>query len=132
MVHVLGTDSFIDALRPFIARRGQPEHEYSDNATNFVGAERVLRESLCKWNQTKIDGYLYQHQIQWHFNPPSASHMGGAWERIIRSVRRIMTALIQSQHPYDEGFLTLMMEIEGILNFRPLVPLTFDADNDEP
>jgi len=46
IAHSLDTDSFINALRRFIARRGRPEHIFSDNGTNFVGAARVLRESL--------------------------------------------------------------------------------------
>ena len=43
--HSLSTDSFLCALRRFIARRGRPEHIYSDNSSNFIGAERILRES---------------------------------------------------------------------------------------
>ena len=42
----LSTDSFINALRRFIARRGQPDEIFSDNGTNFVGDERVFRELL--------------------------------------------------------------------------------------
>ena len=46
----LSTDSFINALRKFIRRRGKPFELYSDNGTNFVGAERELREALQKFN----------------------------------------------------------------------------------
>ena len=46
VARTLSTDSFIDALQRFIGRRGKPEIVYSDNGTNFVGAERVLREEL--------------------------------------------------------------------------------------
>ena len=41
MVDDLSTDQFIMALR-FIARRGRPQNIYSDNATNFVGANNEL------------------------------------------------------------------------------------------
>ena len=64
--------------------------------------------------------------------PPSASHMSGAWERMIRSIRRIPGALLQSQALTDEVFLILITEVEGILNSRPLVPIVIDPSADEP
>lgn len=50
----LETDSFICALRRFIARRGQVKIVHSDNGTNFVGAECKLRSAMEEWNSTKI------------------------------------------------------------------------------
>ena len=73
----LSTDSFIRCLRRFIARRGKPTVIYSDNGINFVGANRELRECIDDWNQDMIGRVLSQEGIQWVFNPPGASHMGG-------------------------------------------------------
>ena len=85
----LTTDSFINALRLMIARRGRPQRLVSDNGTNFVGAYRILGDALREWNDRhKLRSYLLQEAIVWQFNPPAASHMGGVWERMIRSVRR--------------------------------------------
>ena len=50
----LDTDSFINALRRFIARRGQVRTLRSDNGTNFVGAERELREMIQGWNTDRL------------------------------------------------------------------------------
>ena len=83
----LSTDSFINALRRFIKRQGKPFKLYSDNGTNFVGAERELYEALQKFNSSVIQKHLLQRNIQWHFNPPYTSHMGGVWEHLIWSVR---------------------------------------------
>ena len=130
--HNLTTDSFINALRRFIARRGPPEQFYSDNGTNLVGATRLLRQALRDWNQHQINDYLRQQEIRWSFNPPTASHMGGSWERMIRSVRRILSALISSQSISDEILLTVMTEVEWIINSRPLVPITMDPSDNEP
>ena len=77
----LDTDSFILAFRRFVARRGQPESVYSDNGTNLVGDERELRESLQELDQTKIQNEMSQKGVNWTFLPPTASHMGGVWER---------------------------------------------------
>nr|CAB3263159.1 uncharacterized protein LOC104265735 [Phallusia mammillata] len=132
IAHSLSTDSFIGALRRFIGRRGRPDQIYSDNGTNFVGAERILREELNRWNQRQIYKYLQQRDIAWSFNPPTASHMGGVWERMIRSVRKILNALLSEQTLSDEKLMTLMVEVEAILNSRPLVPVTFDSKDEEP
>ena len=130
--HNLTTDSFINAFRRFIARRGPPEQFNSDNGTNLVGATRLLRQALRDWNQHQINDYLRQQEIRWLFNPPTASHMGGSWERMIRSVRRILSALIRVKSISDEILLTVMTEVEWIINSRPLVPITMDPSDNEP
>ncbi|XP_078495514.1 uncharacterized protein LOC144750757 [Ciona intestinalis] len=132
VAHSLSTDSFIGALRRFIGRRGRPKCIYSDNGTNFVGAERTIRQSLQAWNQNQISEFLHQKEVKWKFNPPGASHMGGAWERMIRSVRRILSALSNEQVMNDEALSTLLTEAEAIVNSRPLTPITLDPSDDEP
>ena len=57
------TDSFINALRRFLARRGPVRNFYTDNGSNFMEAERVLREEIKTWNQGEIQEYLLQHNI---------------------------------------------------------------------
>ena len=128
----MNTDSFIDALRRFIARRGRPEVIRSDNGTNLRGGERELREALAEWNQQKIKRFLHQKEIKWIFNPPTASHMGGVWERVVQSVKRILKALLAQQTVTDETLLTLMAETETILNSRPLTQNTDGPEDAEP
>ena len=124
----LTTDAFINALHCFLSRRGPVLHFFSDNGTNFVSAKKTLREALRQWNQHQIKDFL----LQWTFNPPNASHMGGAWERVIRSVRRILTALMTEQTLNDDQLHIFLLEAESILNSRPLTPITTDADVTEP
>ena len=126
----LETDSFINALRRFI--RGKPKVIRSDNETNLCGGERELREAVDSWNQQKIKSFLHQRNIDWKFNPPGASHMGGVWERIIRSVRKILRALLREQLVSGEALRTLMAEVESILNSRPLTPNSEDPADPEP
>ena len=128
----LTTDAFINAFRRFISRRGQVIHMYSDNGTNLVGGERELREAICNWNQHQIDTFFQQKEIQWSFNPPSASHMGGAWERMIKSVRRILIALTKDQTLSDDQLQTFLLEAEAILNARPLTPVTLNEAGETP
>ena len=72
------TDCFINAFHRFIARREQPKEVFSDNGTNFKGAESILRKELSQLNQSKVDEYFKQTGIKWNFNPPAAIHMSGA------------------------------------------------------
>ena len=104
------TDSFILALRRFIARRGQVKEIRLDNGTNFKGAEKELRVMISSWNQAKIHDTLLQKGIKWVFNPPAASHHGGVWERLIRSTRKILGALTKEQVLDDECLQTLLCE----------------------
>ena len=128
----LDTDSFILALRRFIARRGQVKEIRSDNGTNFTGAEKELRVMIEGWNQAQIHEELLQKGIQWYFNPPAASHHGGAWERMIRSTRKILGSLAKEQTLDDESLQTLMCEAESIINGRPLTAISDDPKDLEP
>lgn len=121
----LDTDSFINALRRFIARRGNIRQLRSDNGTNFVGAEMELRRALQEMDHNKIAAFLLQNggdYIIWKRNPPTASNMGGVWERQIRSVRAILASLLRDHGSMldDELFRTLLAEAEAVVNSRPL------------
>jgi len=116
VVHAMSSDSFINALRRFIGRRGKPSEILSDNGSNFIGAEKELRAAVKRFNDAAVEKHLIQKNIQWHFNPSYASHMGGVWERLIRSFRRILSYLLTNQSVSDDTLLMLMIEIEAILN----------------
>lgn len=127
----LDTDAFINALRRFINTRGNPVTIYSDNGTNLRAGEKEIRESIQQWNEDQINKAMSQRNIKWHFNPPTASHMGGVWERVIRSIRKILRAILGNQIVTDEVLKTTMSEVQGILNSRPLTPLSDDSNDME-
>ena len=81
IVSSISTDSCLMAISRFIARRGQPKTIWSDNGTNFVGADHELQRLVSEWNQQKLHDDLAARGITWKFNPPAAPHHGGAWER---------------------------------------------------
>ena len=125
MTKNLDTDSFILALRRFLARRGMVKSIRSDNGTNFIGAEREFKQAFVKMDNDKIHNFLLGNGcdwITWERNPPSASHMGGVWERQIRSARSILVAVIKNYSHVldDESLATFFAEAESILNCRPL------------
>ena len=116
----LSTDDFILALRSFISRRGQPHDLYSDNATNFVGANNELKLCLENLDQKSIDGALSQLGIQWHFNPPLAPHFGGAWERLVKTTKIALKAVLKEMYVCESVLRTALTEVEAVINSRPL------------
>ena len=130
IAHSMSTDSFLMALVRFISRRGAPEDLYSDNGSNFVGADSELKRNLETVNQKRIIEGLHVYSVNWHFNPPMSSHRGGAWERIIRTVRKALRFVVSLQTVTEEVLLTGMAEVERVVNDRPLVPVYDDPDQE--
>ena len=130
----LSSDSFLCALRRFVARRGCVRLLRSDKGTNFVGANRELREELEKMaaSEDVLHKTMLNMGVEWKFNTAAASHHGGAWERQIRSIRKILEALIGSQSLRDETLRTFLCEVESILNSRPLTPVSPDPRDPQP
>ena len=130
----LSTDSFLCALRRFVARRGDVRVLRSDRGTSFTGADRELRDEVDKLQNedNRIQRAALEMKIDWRFNPPHASHFGGAWERQIRTIRKILNAILTEQSFTDETLHTLMCEVECIINNRPLTPVSADPRDETP
>ena len=71
----------------------------------------------------KVQAHLLQKDIKWEFNPPAASHMGGIWERQIRSVRKVLNIIMREQTLDDEHLSTLFCEVESIVNGTPMTQM---------
>ena len=128
----LTTSSFLNALRRFIARRGNIQHLYSDNGSNFVGAERVMRNYMNAWNKEQIYDHLRLKGVEWSFNPPGASHMGGVWERMVGVVKQVFQAILPGKPLDDDALHTILLEVEAMVNSRPLTDVVVDSKSDLP
>ena len=121
VAYSLDTDSFLGAFSRFTARRGVPKIVMSDNGTNLTAAEKELKSMLDELNTEKIE--RRHREIKWKFLPPAASHMAGVWERLIRSTKNVLRALINNENQRcvsDETLHTVLCEVEAILNDRPI------------
>ena len=132
VVETTETDSFISSTRRFTNRRGCPLKMYSDNGTNFVGASNELEEFINGMNQDAIKDFTTSLHIEWIFNPPKAPHMGGAWERLVRSVKEVMFGILQNHVLTDPQLNTVLTEVENIVNSRPLTHISDDVKDLEP
>ena len=121
----LDTASFINALRRFVCRRGPVRQLRSDQGSNFVGARRELKEALEEFDEDQIKEELLKNNCDWitfKMNVPSASSMGGIWERQIRTVRGVLAAILEKNSTQldHESLQTYLCECEAIINSRPL------------
>lgn len=114
--------------RNFINRRGKPCKIYSDCGTNFVGAEKELKEDLKQIHAQHIAEKFTSSETTFIFNPPASPHMGGAWERMVKSVKTSLYAVMPNRTPSEELLRCLLIEVENIVNSRPLTYLPLDSE----
>lgn len=131
LAHSLDTDSFLNAFRRFKARRGNVKLVRSDNGTNFVSGCKEIKRAINDWNSSTIEHWMKQVNIEWKFQTPLASHHGGVWEREIRTIRKVLSALMNEQplRLNFEQLHTLLCEVEAILNSRPITEISSDPDD---
>ncbi|XP_046968281.1 uncharacterized protein LOC124535923 [Vanessa cardui] len=126
----LSTEGFIAAFRRFVSRRCYCKDLYSDNGTNFVGADKELREMFNKAVSDfskEIKTLLANEGTTWHYIPPQAPNFGGLWEACVRSTKYHLKRVIGDTTLTYEELSTLLTQIEACLNSRPLCPLS-DSD----
>ncbi|XP_076065277.1 uncharacterized protein LOC143039288 [Oratosquilla oratoria] len=107
-------------MKRYGLRRGYPSKVWSDKGTNLVGARAELARSVRDLDLSLIVRETRRRDVEWSFNPLSVSHHGGVWERMIRSVHKILFALvIKSPRMVADVLQTLFCEAEIIVNSRP-------------
>ncbi|XP_055623266.1 uncharacterized protein LOC129766702 [Toxorhynchites rutilus septentrionalis] len=133
LVGNLSTDSFIACLKRFAARRGIPKTIYCDNATNFVGARRTLNEFVylfsSQQNRMETTRHCTENGIQFSFIPPRSPHFGGIWEAAVKSLKTHLHRTLANAMANTEQFTTLLVQIEALLNSRPLTQLSNDPED---
>ena len=98
LVSDLTTDAFVAALRRFVARRSYPSLIWSDHSTNFVGANRELKELLdflhTQQVQETISEFCNCKIIEWRFIPERAPHFFRLWESAVKSTKLHLSRVV--------------------------------------
>lgn len=128
LVTSLSTNEFLGTFRRFIARRGRPSIMYSDNGTNFIGADNAFSE--LNWNI--ISEYSAAERIDWRFNPPTAAWWGGWWERLIGVIKGILRRVLGKACLTYEEMVTVLCDCEITINSRPLTYVSEDINDLKP
>ncbi|CAI5668824.1 unnamed protein product [Oreochromis niloticus] len=129
MVNDMSADAFINGLRCFVSIRGAVRQIRCDQGSNFVGAKNDMYNALKQMDVSRLTAFLAERQCDFIMNAPHSSHVGGVWERQIRTVRNVLRSTLSlSPGRLDDACLrTLFYEAMSIVNSRPL---TVDNPND--
>ena len=102
------SEAFIAAFHRFTIRRGFCKELFSDQDTNFIGADTLLKQMVSSSSSysTQIVNSLAQEGTSWIFNPPSAPHFGGIWEAAVKSAKHHMRRFIGDKF---SRFLNLLL-----------------------
>ncbi len=123
----MSAKGFLLALRRFIARRGKPKEIISDNALQFLLAEKVLEKA----NKEAVQRELSSHGIYWNYIPIASPWMGGFYERMIGIVKSALRKTIKKKSLSQDQFYTILTEIENSVNSRPLCYVSGDIEDPE-
>jgi hypothetical protein len=132
LVEEMSSSAFINAVIRFTSVRGKVKLFRSDRGTNFVGAVDDLKIDAINVEDGPFKNHLYNPGTVWKFNSPHSFHMGGAWERMIRTARQILNSMLVSttgKTLTHDVLTTFMAEVCAIINSRPLVPVSTDPES---
>lgn len=133
LVADLSSAAFLATLKRFVARRGKPSIIECDNAKNFRGADRMLKELHQQFKEQQfqhaVSSYCGSQGITFKFIPPRSPHFGGLWESAVKSFKGHLKATIGAAVLHKDDLETIIVQIESCLNSRPLTPLSSDPDD---
>jgi hypothetical protein len=117
----IDNSSCMQAIDRFINRRGKPEHIQCDLGSSFVGVNNDMKRAIEKLSESLPAEAVIKYRIDIDFNAAGSPNQGGAWERLIKDVKRCIYASVENMKKLSyEAFQTLLIRIEAIMNNRPL------------
>ena len=115
--------------RAFAGRRSVPQLLMSDNGSTFLAAAEELKTLFASAELTEA---LARKGTQWTFIPKRAPWFGGFWERLIGLTKTTLKKTLGRTHVTLEGLQTIIVEVETLLNDRPLTYTSSDVKDPEP
>ena len=125
----LTTETFLLAFRRFASRKSLPKIVISDNASTYMSAATELYDLF---NSKTLATHLGRQGVEWKFIPKRAPWFGGFWERLIGLTKTCLKKVLGRAHVTLATLETMVVEIEAVLNDRPLTYLSDDIQDLQP
>ena len=122
-------DSFLLAFRRFSSRKSLPTQMLSDNASTYLAAAEEIKQ-LFESDDLK-EALGHQH-VTWSFIPKRAPWYGGFWECLIGLTKQAVKKSLGRTFVSLQVLETVVVEIESMLNDRPLTYVSTDISDPEP
>ncbi|XP_071481170.1 uncharacterized protein [Diadema antillarum] len=123
------TMEFLQVLRRFFAIRGQPGKILSDNGTQFIGAQRELRDMVRGWSKEELREFCAEKGTEWTFTTPAAPHQNGSAESLVKSCKYALKRAIGEQILTPFELYTCLLEVANLVNQRPIGRIPTDPDD---
>ncbi|XP_035204594.1 uncharacterized protein LOC118179531 [Stegodyphus dumicola] len=120
----LSTNHFLKTLSRFIARGGLPSIFYCDNGSNFSRAENLLKKI-----ETSFSNAVYIKRSFGNLIPHLHPWWDEWWERLIGIIKGILRKVLGRSSLNLEEMDTVICDIEGVINQRPLTYISEDVDD---
>ena len=124
----MDVECVINAMKRFMARKGNPDSIYCDNGSSFVAAAKQIKTS---WEELAERAKSAFHEVKFRFNPANAPNFGGHYERLIGCVKKAMKCLMYGGAMSDDIFHTVLTQAEVLVNSRP-IKVRFIKGTDDP
>ena len=125
----LSVDSFLLAFRRFVSRKSLPTQMISDNASTYLAAAEEIKELFESDHLREV---LERQHVKWSFIPKRAPWYGGFWERLVGLTKQAVKKTLGRTFVTLQTLETVVVEIEGMLNDRPLTYVSSDISDPEP
>ena len=122
---------FLHTLRRFCSVYSVPTVIWSDNGTSYVAAAKELKKlkqpNSIFWQEVERVTSA-EMNIEWKFTPPMSPHCGGVWESLVKAAKKALNVMTRGRVHTQRAFETYLRETQGLMNQRPLAPVSPSAD----
>ena len=125
----MSTSSVVNALVRMNAQYPGLKKVFSDQGSNFKGADREIREAVAQWNKDLLNSELEKVGVTWHFGPAACGSAGGAWERLIGLTKNLLKSVLEGKTVDSDDFDTMLAGAAAIMNRRPLMQASADPSD---